>query len=484
VLVTFSETLAPYTAANAPWTLANVPSGGSLGSVAVSGATATLSLTEGAGSANTAVGSFTIALAGNTNGIRDIASNLASFGATAPADGAAPRRCAGGCGATMAMQDVNGNGTVDQVVATFSETLASYASGTTPWTLTNVPSGRSLASVTVSGATVTLGLTAAPATLDTAVGSFTVALAADAAGIRDAAGNLTSFAAAAPADQAAPVRTSLVMKDVNANGKIDQLVATYTENVSCTCSGAAGWTLNIVPSGGTLAAVAASTNQVTITLTEGAAAANTGVGTFTVTYAAGAGNVVDAAPNQAVTIAASPPADEAKPLPIGLTIANGGGSNNAGRIEKDDTISIVFSEILKVSSICSAWTGDTSTQSLIGSSQVTAIIIDNGAASGSDQLKIALPFCPTAKFGAIDLGSSSFVTGTMNFNTGIGVANQTSLTWTAASRTLQLELGTATGGGTLGTVGSVTATYTPAPEILDSPGNAITGTASKTAVQF
>ena len=57
VTATFDDTLAPYSAGVAPWTLANVPSGGSLASVAVSGAVATLTLAEGAGAANTAVGS-------------------------------------------------------------------------------------------------------------------------------------------------------------------------------------------------------------------------------------------------------------------------------------------------------------------------------------------------------------------------------------------------------------------------------------------
>jgi hypothetical protein len=485
VVVTFSETLATYTAANAPWTLAAVPSGGSLASVAVSGSTATLTLNEGAGSANTAVGSFTVALAANANGIRDAASNQASFVAAPPADGAAPRRCAGGCGATMAMQDINGNGTVDQVVATFSETLAPYTAGNTPWTLANVPSGRSLASVTVSSATVTLGLTATPATLDTAVGSFTVALAADAGGIRDTAGNLTSFAAAAPADQAAPVRTSLVMKDVNANGKIDQVVATYTENVICTCSGTAGWSLANIPSAGTFTSVAASTNQITITITEGSGAANTAVGTFTVAYAAGAGRVTDAAPNQAVTIAASPPTDAANPIATSLTISNVG--SLAGKAQENDTIAIVFSEQLKTSSICSGstWALDTTPHDIDGNNEVTATITDNGAASGNDMLTVSVisSICPTFRFGSIDLGSAGFVTADMTFkDTG---SSSTDLHWIPSTRTIQMELGTATGGGTVGTVtGSVNATYTPDAGILDSAGNAITGTVSKNAVQF
>jgi hypothetical protein len=74
-----------------PWTLANVPSGGSLASVAVSGNTATLSLNEGTGAQDTSVGAFTIALSGSPSGIVDaVDAGQASFTATAPSDGAGP----------------------------------------------------------------------------------------------------------------------------------------------------------------------------------------------------------------------------------------------------------------------------------------------------------------------------------------------------------------------------------------------------------
>ena len=116
----------------------------------------------------------------------------------------------------MTMLDVNANGKVDRATAVFSETLAAYTAGTTPWTLANVPSGGTLASVAVATTTATLTITEGAGAANTAVGSFTIALATSATGIRDAAGNLSSFAATAPADGAAPVRTAMVMQDVNA----------------------------------------------------------------------------------------------------------------------------------------------------------------------------------------------------------------------------------------------------------------------------
>jgi hypothetical protein len=119
------------------------------------------------------------------------------------------------------MFDVDTDGFVDRVVATFNEALATYTAGTTPWTLANVPSGGSLLSVTVVGTTATLDLTEGtnPALRTTAVGTFTVALAQNANGIRDAAGNQSSFAATAPADKAAPVLIDVTDTDGSINGR-------------------------------------------------------------------------------------------------------------------------------------------------------------------------------------------------------------------------------------------------------------------------
>src|SRR5262249_35421189 len=106
----------------------------------------TLTLNEGAGAVDTSVGSFTVALATSGTGIRDAAGNLTSWSARAPSDGAAPIRTG------MDMLDTNHDGYVDSTAVTFSEALAPYTAGTTPWTLTNVPSAGALSSVSVSGA--------------------------------------------------------------------------------------------------------------------------------------------------------------------------------------------------------------------------------------------------------------------------------------------------------------------------------------------
>jgi hypothetical protein len=332
VLVTFDDTLAPYTAGTAPWTLANVPSGGVLSSVSVSGSTATLNISEGAGAANTAVGTFTVALAANSAGVRDVNNHLTSFAATAPVDAAPP------VVVSSAMNDTNANGRVDQVTLAFSEPLAAYTAGTTPWTLTNVPSGGTLSTVTVATPNVTLAITEGVGAPDTSVGSFTVALAANAAGIRDAAGNQTSFTLS-PTDAAKPIRQTLEMFDDNADGKIDRLSATFSEPLAAYTAGTTPWVLASAPSAATVAGAVTTGSTVNVQLNQGTGAANTAVGSFAVTMSANAGGVRDAAGNQA-SFTATAPTDRAAPALVTLSLLD---SNSNGKV---DRVTAVFSETL------------------------------------------------------------------------------------------------------------------------------------------
>jgi len=106
------------------------------------------------------------------------------------------------------MLDNDVDGKVDRLVATFDAPITCASPCKTPWSLSGVPGGGSLSSVTLSGSTATLLLTEGGA--DTAVDSFTVALADTATGVKDAEGNIASFTATAPADKAAPVPTGYV----------------------------------------------------------------------------------------------------------------------------------------------------------------------------------------------------------------------------------------------------------------------------------
>jgi hypothetical protein len=437
----FSETLSTYSAGTAPWTLANVPSGGTLSGVSVSGTTATLTISEGAAAPETAVGGFTVALAGNAGGIRDAAANLSSFAATAPSDGAAPVLVGG----TLQMLDANGNGKVDRVTATFSEALAA-STATAPWTLTNVPSSGTLATVGTAGAVATLTLNEGAGAASTAVGSFSVQLAANAAGIRDAAGNQASFSSTTPADKAAPALLSLQMLDNSTNGKVDRVTAGFSETLSTYSAGTAPWTLANVPSSGTLASVGVSGTTATLTITEGAGAQDTAVGGFTVALAGNASGVRDVAANLAA-FAATAPADGASPVVVSL--ASSGGV--AGRMEAGDQLAVTFSEPLLASSLPAS----------------TTVSERDPSGSGNDVLNIT-----GVTNGDRDTGSNNYVT-----------ANNTTATFgssTVASSggVVTVTVGAScagTGCAGIGT-GQGDLSFAPAAGITDAAGNAAAGT--------
>ena len=336
VVATFDETLAlPYTAGTTGWTLANVPSGGTLSSVAVLGSTATLTLAEGAGAASTAMGSFTVALAATSGGIRDANGHRSSFTATAPADKAAPAPVA-----SPIMQDTSGNGKVDRVAVTWSETIATYSAGNTPWTLANVPSGGTLSSVAASGTTATLTLTEGGGAVDTAVGSFTVALAASATGIRDAAGNQTSWTARSPIDGAKPIRVSQRGLDTNGNGKFDRVDVLFSEPLSTAYTpSTVPWTMASAPTGTGLASVTVAGSTASLNLNEGTTF-TTAVGSWTIALTASATGVIDPAGNQASYTAVAV-TDAAAPAMLSQVMADA--ASNDGFV---DRVTVTFSETL------------------------------------------------------------------------------------------------------------------------------------------
>jgi hypothetical protein len=134
----------------------------------------------------------------------------------------------------LEMFDIDADGRIDQAKATFDETLAS-STATAPWTLTNVPSSGSLSAVATSGAVATLTLNEGAGAADTSVGSFQLALATSASGIRDAAGNQATFAASAPDDLAGPVlmtATSTAGTTANRMQAGDTFVLTFSEGLA------------------------------------------------------------------------------------------------------------------------------------------------------------------------------------------------------------------------------------------------------------
>ena len=337
VLATFDEALESSTATE-PWTLANVPSGGSLSSVSTSGTVATLVISEGAGAPNTAVGSFTVALDADPNGIRDAAGNESSFAAQGPDDSAAP-----------IVTSINRTGASPTNAASlpfavsFSESVTGVDATDFQLVTTGTATG-SIGAPSGSGASYTLNV-------NSVAGDGTIGLnLVDDGSIFDTAspgnqlggagitnGNFTGQVY--DVDRVAPQLVSLEMRDNNANGKVDRVVATFDETLASSTTHAP-WELANVPSGGTKGALSTSGSTATLLIAEGAGAHNTAVGSFTVALAQNATGIRDAFGNQS-SFAAQAPTDDASPVPITLTDTDG--SIN-GRFQMGDSAILTFSE--------------------------------------------------------------------------------------------------------------------------------------------
>lgn len=231
ISITFNEAMGS-SSTNSGVTVTGLPTGGVVtGAPSVSGSVVTLAVDETSEAVTTAVGSVKVAVAASS-GLKDLAGNAATaFAATSPSDGAAPALTA------LQMFDTQPDGKIDRVTAAFSEPIAT-STATAQWSLTNVPSyaaGTSApASVSTTGSTATLTITPGTGAADTAVGTFTVALGASGTGIRDAAGNQSSFASTAPTDKAGPVPVSITDTNGSTDGKVetnDTLAVTFSEPV-------------------------------------------------------------------------------------------------------------------------------------------------------------------------------------------------------------------------------------------------------------
>jgi hypothetical protein len=199
----------------------------------------------------------------------DNASNTGtSSGTTVTVDNVAPTL------SSMQMFDNDGNGKVDQVKVTYSESLALSPVGT--WTLANVPSSGSLGTVTVSNAQVTLPIREGTRAADTSVGSFTVALSATSPPTDFAGNPVPSFSPTAPSDKAAPVPTLVTLVDVQTAGiiveKKDSLTIGFSEALSTTSMCSTGFP----PSGNVTVAI--TDNGTNDTLTVSAAACTLNIG--------------------------------------------------------------------------------------------------------------------------------------------------------------------------------------------------------------
>ncbi|MGJ3192901.1 hypothetical protein [Paenarthrobacter sp. FR1] len=179
-----------------------------------------------------------------------------------------------------------------------------------------------------------------------------------------------------------------------------------------------------------------------------------------VTYSARA---TDAAGNTGAAGSDTSTKDVIAPTVTGVQLSNGG--SLPGRIERDDLVTLTFSEPLDASAICSAWTSDTATQTLNGNSQVLVSV------SSSDNLTVTSSGCSTLKYGTVALVGDYETSGSMTFS-GSG-SNASVLQWNPVARTLTLTLGTMSGSGNTVAQNPAAAKFTPASGLTDIAGNPI-----------
>jgi hypothetical protein len=144
-----------------------------------------------------------------------------------------------------------------------------------------------------------------------------------------------------------------------------------------------------------------------------------------------------------------------------IALANGGTSGTAGT---GDTATIIFSAPIKASTFCSAWTSDTSTQTL---SNITLTLTNT---AGNDTLSVTTSPSCTFTLGTIATGA--------NYTTANITFSSSTIAWDPAARTLTVTLGTpSTTTGLATGVAANKPKITPATGLTDLVGNALPTTA-------
>ncbi len=279
----------------------------------------------------------------------------------------------------------------------------------------------------------------------------------------DDLGTATAQSGSVTVDNTAPALSTLQMFDTDADGKVDQVKATFGETLSTYSAGTTPWTLANAPggAGNTLGSVSVATTIATLTLNEGSV--NTASGSFTVALTTNASGIRDFAGNQS-SFSATSVADRAAPVPTNVVLANGG---TAGRATKSDTVTVTYSETMDATSFCSAWSNGAN-QTLSANGLVVVTINNVGL---SDTLTVATTSGCSFNLGTIGLGAD-YVNAPTTFSGNGG--NASILAWNPTAKTLTITLGT--GNGSQTSVGVSTPTYTPSTMLDDlaSPGNTMT----------
>jgi hypothetical protein len=148
--------------------------------------------------------------------------------------------------------------------------------------------------------------------------------------------------------------------------------------------------------------------------------------------------------------------------PSALVLTDGGQPN---RIDVGDSLAVTLSLAAAQSSLCAAWTGDSTDRSR---SDGVVTVVDGG--TGNDSLTFAASGCPTLRLGTVALGSTGYVSG--------GNASfAATVSYAVATRTVLVTFGVKSGAGSIGVVGgSPSATFIPAALLTATTGATATGT--------
>jgi len=144
---------------------------------------------------------------------------------------------------------------------------------------------------------------------------------------------------------------------------------------------------------------------------------------------------------------------EPRPTITSVTLKNGGAT--PGVIETGDTITVVFSKLMRESSVCTAWAGDDTAAQVLNADGDVTVTAHHGGVGVDDSIDIASAAgCdglgnPAASFGHIDLGGTDYVAGDETFAGGAATMTMPStITWTADTNantsTMVITLGTET----------------------------------------
>jgi len=377
----------------------------------------------------------------------------------------------------------SGSVLVDNTAPTVATVLANTTTGEPGWlahggsyrvyaNVTDLPSsaasGLDASSVTANVGNVTAGQTAVPLTTNgcpctvggTAYAYQTAALTADAAlsggsktfttSASDNLGSQTNESTSVTIDNTAPALSTLQMFDVDEDGKVDQVKATFGETLAVYSAGIGPWSLANAPGGAsnTLNGVSVATSVVTLTLNEGGV--NTAAGSFSVALAANANGIRDLAGNQS-SFSSTAVVDKAGPVAADVQAVNGTGT--AGRIDSGDVVTYTFSESMSAGSIKSGWSG-----------AALAVTVALGSNGTNDTVSVSTA---GVNLGTVGTGAN-YVGGNRSVNATIALSGATlTLTFTSTAPP-----------GQLNTIAGSTMVWTPSTSAADPAGNAMAATAA------